>query len=185
MIRIALGESLPFSAAALRPRGHALECRVYAEDPRRSFAPSPGRIRALRLPQGPGVRNDVGVETGSVVPIDYDPMLGKLVVHAEDRPRAIARLARSLDDYEITGVETTLPLFRALVRDAEFQDAAFDAQWLDRRLADGLFPNEAATSDEVWLAAASLAVEEASTPGRADSPADSVWRAAARREALR
>ena len=85
MIRIALGEPLPFAAEGLRPRGHALECRVYAEDPRRDFAPSPGRIRALRLPQGPGVRNDMGVEAGSVVPIDYDPMLGKLVVHAEDR----------------------------------------------------------------------------------------------------
>ena len=80
-------------------------------------------------------RNDMGVEAGSVVPIDYDPMLGKLVVHAEDRPRAIARLGRALDDYEIAGVETTLPLFRALVGNREFADAAFDVQWLDRRLA--------------------------------------------------
>ncbi len=187
MIRIALGERLPFSAETLRPRGHALECRVYAEDPRRGFAPSPGRIRALRLPQGPGVRNDVGVEAGSVVPIDYDPMLGKLVVHAEDRPRAIARLARSLDDYEIAGLETTLPLFRALVRNREFADAAFDVQWLDRRLADGLLPDESATAEEVWLAAASLASEElaVSERERAASSADSLWRATARREALR
>ena len=149
MIRIALGEPLPFSPESLPPRGHAMECRVYAEDPRRGFAPSPGRIRALRLPQGPGVRNDMGVEAGSIVPIDYDPMLGKLIVHAEDRPRAIARLARALDEYEIAGVETTLPLFRALVGDREFGEAAFDVQWLDRRLAEGLLPEEPATSEEV------------------------------------
>ena len=104
------------SRRASRPAGHAIECRVYAEDPRRGFAPSPGRIAALRLPQGPGVRNDVGVETGSVVPIDYDPMLGKLdrARAGPARPRSRGSRARS-SDYEIAGVETTLPLFRALV----------------------------------------------------------------------
>ncbi len=187
MIRIALGEPLPFSAEGLQARGHALECRVYAEDARRNFAPSPGRIRALRLPEGPGVRNDMGVESGSVVPIDYDPMLGKLVVHAEDRPRAIARLARALDDYEIAGVETTLPLFRALVRNREFADAAFDVQWLDRRLAEGLIPEEAPSTEEVWLAAASLAsgsvAEGPAAPAAAS--AESTWRREARREGLR
>jgi acetyl-CoA carboxylase biotin carboxylase subunit len=185
MIRIALGESLPFDGAALRPRGHAVECRIYAEDPARGFAPSPGVIRALRLPQGPGVRNDVGVEAGSVVPIDYDPMLGKLVVHAEDRPAALARLARTLGDYEITGVETTLPLFRVLLRDAEFRDGAFDVQWLDRRLADGLLPQEPATEDEVWLAAASIASAEPAAPAAGPGSSTSIWRSAARREALR
>ena len=186
MIRIALGEPVPFEAEALRPRGHALECRVYAEDPRRGFAPSPGRIRSLRLPQGPGVRNDVGVEAGSVVPIDYDPMLGKLVVHAEDRPRAIARLARALDDFEITGVETTLPLFRSLVRDGEFRDAAFDVQWLGRRLADGLLADAPPSAEDVSLAAALMAVSEnpAAAPA-AGEVSDSVWRRAARRESLR
>ncbi len=120
MIRIALGEKLPFGHLA--PRGHAIECRIYAEDPRRGFAPSPGLVSVLRLPQGPGVRHDVGVEAGSIVPVDYDPMLGKLIVHAGDRPAAIARLSRALADYEIGGVETTLPLFRALVSDPEFRE---------------------------------------------------------------
>ena len=186
MIRIALGEPLPFDPANLTPRGHALECRVYAEDPRRGFAPSPGRIRSLRLPEGPGVRNDVGVEAGSIVPIDYDPMLGKLVVHAEDRPRAIARLARALDDFEITGVETTLPLFRSLVRDREFREAKFDVQWLDRRLADGLLAEEPPSPENVSLAAALMAIVE--NPAAASAgveAADSLWRRAARREALR
>jgi acetyl-CoA carboxylase biotin carboxylase subunit len=185
MIRIALGEPLPFPPEGLRPRGHALECRVYAEDPRRGFAPSPGRISSLRLPQGPGVRNDVGVETGSVVPIDYDPMLGKLVVHAEDRPRAIARLARALDDYEVAGVQTTLPLFRTLVRDREFREGSFDVQWLDRRLGDGLMPEESVSAEDVALAAVALAAGEAEGPAALGSATESVWRRAARREALR
>ncbi len=133
------------------------------------------------------MRNDMGVESGSVVPIDYDPMLGKLVVHAEDRPRAIARLARALDDYEIAGVETTLPLFRALVRNREFADAAFDVQWLDRRLAEGLIPEEPPSAEEIWLASASLAsgsVAEGPAAPAATS-AESTWRREARREGLR
>ena len=184
MIRIALGERLPFDPAGLVPRGHAIECRVYAEDPRRGFAPSPGLIRALRLPEGSGVRNDVGVETGSVVPIDYDPMLGKLIVHAEDRKSALARLSRALSEYEVAGVETTLPLFRALAADAEFARAAFDVQWLDRRLSEGLLSADSPGAEEIWLAA--LALSE-SAPPKAPSPVagGSPWRAAARRESLR
>ncbi len=185
MIRIALGEKLPWSAAGLAPRGHAIECRVYAEDPLRGFAPSPGLISALRLPQGPGVRNDVGVEAGSVVPIDYDPMLGKLIVHAPDRANAIARLSRALADYEIGGVETTLPLFRALTVDAEFASGDFDVQWLDRKLAAGLFPATRPGADEVWLAAAGLAAAEASVTPAAAAASTSLWRGAARREAQR
>ncbi len=184
MIRVALGEDLPFTREDLTPRGHAIECRVYAEDPRRGFAPSPGRIEALRLPHGPGVRNDVGVETGSVVPIDYDPMLGKLVVHGADRAAAVARLARALSEFEVAGLETTLPLFRALVADAEFRSARFDVQWLDRRLAEGLFPDEHPQADEVWLAAVSMAAADAMLPlpARGDG---SAWKTAARREALK
>ena len=188
MIRIALGRGRCRSRRRdLAPRGHALECRVYAEDPRRGFAPSPGRIEALRLPQGPGIRNDVGVEAGSVVPIDYDPMLGKLVVHAADRPAAVARLSRALAEYEIAGVETTLPLFRALVgRRGLSRRRDFDVQWLDRRLADGLFADEPPAAEEVWLAAVAVAAADAMAPRavRAATPIR-IWRTAARREALR
>ena len=185
MIRIALGEPLPFGASDLAPRGHAIECRIYAEDPRRGFAPSPGIISALRLPEGPGVRNDVGIESGSVVPIDYDPMLGKLVVHGVDRAAAIARLARALAEYEIVGVETTLPLFRVLAADPEFASARFDVQWLDRRLASGLFTPEPAPRDAVLLGAAGLAGADPSRPPAASAEAPSLWQASARREALR
>jgi acetyl-CoA carboxylase biotin carboxylase subunit len=187
MISIALGEPIPFSAQGLSPRGHAIECRVYAEDPRRGFAPSPGLVAALRLPQGPGVRHDVGIEAGTRVPIDYDPMLGKLIVHGADRATAIARLSRALADYEIAGVETTLPLFRALVDDVDFLAAAFDVQWLDRRLAAGGLIREPESASDVLLAAAGLAAAESGGAFRnGDRPErPSLWRSMARREGLR
>ena len=188
MIRIALGERLSFSTEKLTPRGHAIECRIYAEDPRRGFAPSPGRIRSLRLPEGPGVRNDVAMEAGSVVPIDYDPMLGKLIVHGASRAQALARLSRALSEYEIAGVETTLPLFRRLARDPEFVRADFDVHWLDRRLEPGFLDPAPASREEIVLAAAMLA-ETAVPPailsvsGPAQAP--SRWADAARREGVR
>src|SRR5262245_14122524 len=166
MIRIALGEKLPFDTAGLSPRGHAIECRIYAEDPLRGFAPSPGLIRALRLPEGPGVRNDVGVETGSVVPIDYDPMLGRLIVHGGDSAEGIVRLSRALAQDEGDGVETTLPHLRAWTTNRDFRRADFDVQWLDRHLADGLLAPEKPRPEAVWLAA--LAVADAANP-RAES----------------
>jgi acetyl-CoA carboxylase biotin carboxylase subunit len=182
MIRIALGEPLSFGKT-LTPRGHAIECRVYAEDPRRGFAPSPGTISSLRLPGGPGVRHDIGVEQGSTVPIDYDPMLGKLVVFGEDRPQAISRLSRALAEYEIAGVETTLPLFRRLTADPDFQSGAFDVQWLETRLAGGLLEPEAATEEDLLLAAVALSETPADTPEA--PPLTSLWRRTARLETLR
>jgi acetyl-CoA carboxylase biotin carboxylase subunit len=196
MIAIALGGSPPFDPVSLSPRGHAVECRIYAEDPKRGFAPAPGRIDVLRLPQGPGLRHDMGVEAGSVVPIDYDPMLGKLVVHGADRRQALTRLARALAEYEIAGVETTLPLFRALAADPEFARAEFDVQWLERRLAGGLLAAHEPSDAQILLAAAGLASAQGragrngSGPEASDAGAHarahaSVWIEAARREALR
>ncbi|HSS44258.1 MAG TPA: biotin carboxylase N-terminal domain-containing protein [Thermoanaerobaculia bacterium] len=184
MIRAALGEPLPWKAGELSPRGHAIECRVYAEDPRRGFAPSPGTITSLRLPEGPGVRNDIGVETGSVVPVDYDPMLGKLIVHGADRAQALARLSRALEEYEILGVETTLPLFRRLISEPDFARGVFDVQWLDRILEAGLLPEAPPSAEEVALAAVALAGGEPPASRRPE-PEPSSWRTAARREALR
>jgi acetyl-CoA carboxylase biotin carboxylase subunit len=186
MIAIALGEPLSLSRSSAEPRGHAIECRVYAEDPFHGFAPSPGTITGLRLPQGPGVRNDVGVEAGSVVPIDYDPMLGKLIVHGSSRESALERLSRALSEYEISGVVTTLPLFAALAGDPEFRAGAFDVQWLDRWLAAGRLSAPAAPRAElVSLAAAGLHEVSVSVAGPAPGTALSVWRSAARREGLR
>ena len=184
MIRIALGE--PLALGELRPAGHAIECRVYAEDPRRGFAPSPGTISALRLPAGPGVRHDMGVEAGDEVPIDYDPLLGKLIVHGPDRTSAVARLARALSEYEVSGVATTLPLFRALTADADFRGGRFDVQWLDRRLDEGLLDGvPAVRPEDVLLAAVAMAAPRRGAPGGNGAAPRSAWRSTARLEALR
>jgi acetyl-CoA carboxylase biotin carboxylase subunit len=185
MIRAALGEPLSFGADDLSPRGHAIECRIYAEDASRGFAPSPGVVNRLRLPEGPGVRNDMGVETGSIVPIDYDPMLGKLVVAGSDRAQAIERLARSLDEYEIAGIETTLTLFRALVADPEFRAGAFHTQWLDAWLADRRLDPSDATVEEAILAAGCISIDGAAPASSPLAERASRWRDAARGEALR
>lgn len=139
----------------------------------------------MRLPQGTGVRNDVGVENGSVVPIDYDPMLGKLIIHATDRSKAIARLTRALAEYEIAGVETTLLLFRALTKDPEFRRAAFDVQWLDRRLSEGLLSELEPTEEDVLLGAIELADSSSEALSVGEDREASLWRRMARREGLR
>jgi acetyl-CoA carboxylase biotin carboxylase subunit len=185
MIRIALGEPLSWNQNSLSRRGHAIECRIYAEDARRDFAPSPGTVTGLRLPLGPGIRHDIGIEQGSTIPFDYDPMLGKLVVWGPDRQAAIARLARALAEYEISGVETTLPLFQRLATDPDFRAGRFDVQWLERRLAEGLLASPEPGREDLLLAAAALSEEAAPEPSVGDSVRLSLWRQSARRESLR
>ncbi len=119
-LRIAADEGLEISANEIRRRGHAIECRVNAEDPLRNFLPSPGRIVAYQEPSGPGVRVDSGVGVGSTVPPYYDPLLAKLVVHAGTRELAIRRMLESVDAFEIHGVHTNLPFHRALLRERRF-----------------------------------------------------------------
>ena len=142
-LRVAQGEPLGPEFDDVRPRGHAIEVRLYAEDPFRNFAPSPGRIRLLRLPEGPGVRNDCGVYEGAEVTVHYDPMLAKLIVWAADRPRALARLGRALGELRVEGIQTTAPLYRALLADPDFLAGNLDIAMLDRKLAAGeLRPRE-------------------------------------------
>jgi acetyl-CoA carboxylase biotin carboxylase subunit len=136
-VRVAEGEPLGPEFDDVQPRGHAIEVRLYAEDPYQRFTPSPGRIAILRLPEGPGVRNDSGVYEGSEVTIHYDPMLAKLSVWAADRPRALERLGRALAELRIEGIRTTVPLFRALLADADFRAGRLDVGLLDRKLAAG------------------------------------------------
>ncbi|HEX5758683.1 MAG TPA: acetyl-CoA carboxylase biotin carboxylase subunit [Thermoanaerobaculia bacterium] len=144
-VRVAEGEPLGPEFDRAHPRGHAIEVRLYAEDPYRRFAPSPGRIALLRWPQGPGVRVDAGVIAGAEVTIHYDPMLAKLIVWAADRERALARLGRALDELRVEGIRTTAPLYRALLADADFRAGRLDIGMLDRKLAAGeLAPSGAA-----------------------------------------
>jgi acetyl-CoA carboxylase biotin carboxylase subunit len=154
-LRVAMGEPLGAEYDAVVPSGHAIEARLCAEDPFRNFAPAPGRIEWLRLPQGPGVRNDAGVFGGAEVPIHYDPMFAKLIVHGRDRDEALRRLARALAELRIEGIKTNVPLFRALLADADFRAARFDIHWLDRKLAAGeLVPPPADDADLAIVAAA-------------------------------
>jgi acetyl-CoA carboxylase biotin carboxylase subunit len=135
-IRIARGERLDLDPEGLlTPKGHAIECRIYAEDPDNHFLPSPGRILALRAPAGPGIRDDSGVTAGNEVPIFYDPLISKLVAWAEDRPRAIARARRAIGEYVVGGIKTTLPFFAWLLDRPEFAAGRFHTAFLDEVLA--------------------------------------------------
>ena len=112
MIRIADGEKLPFTQDDFKILGHAVEVRVYAEDPANNFLPDIGKLHTYKIPQGPGVRVDDGMEEGMEIPIYYDPMIAKLITHGKDRTEAIDRMIRAIDDYQITGVQTTLSFCR-------------------------------------------------------------------------
>ncbi|HVG18559.1 MAG TPA: acetyl-CoA carboxylase biotin carboxylase subunit, partial [Blastocatellia bacterium] len=136
-IRVAAGERLSFAQGDVVMRGAAIECRIYAENPANGFLPSPGRITGLTTPAGPGVRYDSGSYEGWEVPIYYDPLLAKLCVWAENREAAINRLARVLDEYSVEGISTTVPFFRAIVRDENFRRGDFDTGFIDRFLSGG------------------------------------------------
>ena len=132
--RIAAGEPLGFEQADVRPLGAAIECRVYAEDPDRNFLPSPGTITSITLPEGAGIRHEVGVEAGSVVSVHYDPLVAKLVVSGADRAETIERLVAALGDYRVEGVRTTLPLFRRIVASEAFRAGRVTTRFLERGL---------------------------------------------------
>src|SRR5688500_5844272 len=120
-LRVARGETLSFRQEDLVPAGHAIECRIYAEDPARKFAPSPGLIRSINLPQGPGIRNDDGVYAGYTVPVFYDPMLSKLIAHGNSRDEAIGRMRRALTEYRVEGIMTTIPFFTFIMNHPDFR----------------------------------------------------------------
>ncbi|HUO84584.1 MAG TPA: acetyl-CoA carboxylase biotin carboxylase subunit [Thermoanaerobaculia bacterium] len=185
-IRIARGEELSMRQEQVRMQGHAIECRIYAENPFHNFSPSPGTIRHLALPQGPGVRNDNGVYSGYAVPLHYDPMLSKLIVFGADRQEAIARMKRALAEYRIDGIETTIPFYSALMESEDFRAARFDTGFLDRFLRDVKLkvPVDSALIDAAVTAAAILAFEESQNVRLAPRD-DSGWRRAARLEGVR
>jgi acetyl-CoA carboxylase biotin carboxylase subunit len=131
-ITVAAGDRLSFDQNDVSWRGHAIECRIYAEDPANNFLPSPGKITFLRRPAGPGIRDDGGVIEGDEVSIYYDPMISKLAVWGRTRQEAIDRLGRALDEYAVGGIKTTLPFFREIVRDEEFLAGRLDTGFISR-----------------------------------------------------
>jgi acetyl-CoA carboxylase biotin carboxylase subunit len=194
-IRIAAGERLPFQQKDVSIRGHAMECRIYAEDPDNNYFPSPGKISLLQEPSGPGIRLDSGMYEGWSVPIDYDPLLAKLIGYGTDREQVIARLTRALSEYFVGGIKTNISLFRRILRDADFRAAKLDTGFLDRMLrrtedepADSKDAEVAAIAAGVFAAlgsSATAAGERAGDSGSAAAAAASKWKSAGRSEALR
>ena len=191
-IRIARGERLDIDPVrALTPQGHAIECRIYAEDPDRGFMPSPGLIRAIRPASGPGIRDDSGVSSGYTVPVYYDSMIAKLVAWAGSRDEAISRMSRALSEYQVLGIRTTIPFFVWLMNQEDYRKGRYDTSWLDRVMADrncmGFNELEADEETVATIAASIDAYLRAHAHGSDNRPSSSVslWQRTARTEALR
>jgi acetyl/propionyl-CoA carboxylase alpha subunit len=161
-LRLAGGEPLGLSQEAVHPRGHAIEARVYAEDPGAGFRPSTGRLALVRWPAGPGLRVDEGVATGSEVSPYYDAMLAKLIASGATREEALRRLALALADAVVLGVTTNLPYLQAILAEPEFAAGQADTRWLERALGGWAPP---APADDLALLA--MAAFEAFGAGRA------------------
>jgi acetyl-CoA carboxylase biotin carboxylase subunit len=193
-IRIAAGEKLPFNQDEIQVRGHAIECRIYAEDPDNNYFPSPGKISLLLQPEGPGIRIDNGMYEGWNVPIDYDPLLAKLIGYGSDRDQAIARLTRALNEYFVGGIKTNISLFRRILGDGDFRAAKLDTEFLDRMLKRSEDRSEDSRAEAVAAIAAGMFAALGSSEAGKDGfvaahgsagSRDSNWKAASRREALR
>jgi acetyl-CoA carboxylase biotin carboxylase subunit len=133
-ILIAAGEPLPWRQREIHLRGHAMECRINAEDPEKGFRPSPGLVTRFEPPGGPGVRMDTHVVTGYTVPPNYDSMIGKLIVHADDRKQCIERMARALREFRVEPIKTTIPLHLRLMENSSFRQGGVDIHFLERLL---------------------------------------------------
>jgi acetyl-CoA carboxylase biotin carboxylase subunit len=170
-LEVAAGAELPWRQTDLTQRGHAIECRVYAEDPASGFLPQAGRLLLYREPSGPGIRVDSGVEQGAEVPVQYDPMLAKLIAHGETRGAAIARAVTALRDFPVLGVRTNIPFLINVLRHPAFAAGGADTGFIDAHLADLVRAPE--PSDAVRAAAAfargrAPAVPAAGAPAAAD-----------------
>lgn len=151
-IKIAEGEAIPFRQDQLSIRGHAIEVRIYAEDPANNFLPDIGTLKTYTRPQGHGVRVDDGFEQGMDIPFYYDPMIAKLICHAENRESAIRKMIRAIDEYEITGLETTLGFCRFVMEHEAFRSGDFDTRFVENHFRPELLnqPDE----DGAWISAA-------------------------------
>ena len=195
-IAIAAGHRLPFAWETITPRGHAVEVRLYAEDPDNNFFPSPGKILSRHAPTGPGIRLDEGVYEGSTVPNDYEPLLSKLIACGNSREEALARLRRALEEYTITGIKTNVGLFRRILAEPDFLRGEIHTRWLDELLQRPLSVAVARPEDEhnarsardaatiaaaIWHATQSTVEASAAQPGEA---APSRWKLEGRRQQL-
>lgn len=179
-IRIAEGEALGYSQESLKINGHAIELRVYAEDPTNNFMPDTGTLRTYVRPQGPGIRIDDGFEQGMEVPIYYDPMIAKLITYGSTRQEAINRMIRAIDEYRITGVETTLAFGKFVMEHEAFRSGNFDTKFISRYYPSE--PIQMPETEEGELVAAVLATmvlqkhQPQVNPAAETGPAASNWR---------
>ncbi len=186
-IQIAAGERLSLRQEEIEPRGHAIECRIYAEDPAYNFAPFPGKITLYRPPAGPGIRDDSGVYEGFEVPIYYDPLISKLVAWGKDRPEAISRVRQALQNYLIAGIKTTVSFLVEVMADRRFLEGDVDTTFVDTFLQQRRSEPQ---HREVAVVAAALHAylsekdRQAAAPA-AGIPAGSAWTTAARHDAVR
>lgn len=189
-IEIASGQRLRLKPEDIQIRGHAIECRIYAEDPDNNFAPSPGKILQRRVPSGPGIRLDDGAYAGWTIPNEYDPLLGKLIAWGGDRAEAIARLRRAIGEYYVMGIRANVGLFRRILDSQDFQSAAIYTRWLDDFLILKTIGKtaEATDKDAALIALAMLSRSQSTPPVFADtehaSHPISQWKLGARREQL-
>ncbi|MEQ9593058.1 MAG: biotin carboxylase, partial [Cyclobacteriaceae bacterium] len=154
-IKIAQGEKIPFKQEDLRINGHAIEVRVYAEDPANNFLPDIGTLQTYSRPQGHGIRVDDGFEEGMEIPFYYDPMIAKLVCHAESRTDAIEKMIRAIDDYEITGLQTTLGFCKYVMQHDAFRSGDFDTKFVEKYFTpEVLDPKSNAIEEELSAALA-------------------------------
>jgi acetyl/propionyl-CoA carboxylase alpha subunit len=175
-IRVAAGSPLSFlDRLPITPNGWAIECRIYAEDPRNDFLPALGRIVKLSIPYGPGVRNDFGIYEGYEVPVYYDPLLGKLAVWGEDRPHAIARMKRALHDLVVEGIRTNQAFHAWVMDQPAFREGSLDTAFISRWFRPGALDPSADEVQRFVAAAAVRAFELGRAAKLPESRDDSLW----------
>lgn len=186
-VMVANGETLPIRQEDVTLRGSAVECRIYAEDPENNFYPAPGKILRLRTPSGPGVRDDSGVYEGWTVPIDYDPMISKLITWGATRTEAIDRMRRALREYHVEGIKSNVSFFLEILKDPDFRNGDFDtgfiSKWLEKR--GGLVHDEQQMKDLAMIAAILFDSTRVATAAQAASQPESLWKLEGRRRGLR
>jgi propionyl-CoA carboxylase alpha chain len=159
-IRVAAGEKLPFNQDSITMRGHAVEARVYAEDPANNFLPDIGKLKTYRRPQGHGVRVDDGFEQGMEIPFYYDPMIAKLICHAETREQAIDKMIRAIEEYEITGLETTLGFCDFVMKHKAFREGNFDTNFVNTHFQPSLLQRPADEKEALVAALVAAVMKE-------------------------
>lgn len=177
-IHVAEGGALPFTQDDLKINGHAIEARVYAEDPNNNFLPDIGLLQTYRRPQGLGIRVDDGFEQGMEIPFYYDPMIAKLICHAESREAAIEKMKRAIDEYEITGLETTLGFCRFVMQHEAFRSGNFDTRFVENYFKPGVLEKEEIREEAILAAllASSLMGEKKENVVASTKQEVSLWR---------